>query len=122
MSSTSLSKGRGHHRSRGGVASSSQLTVGSTGGKKGWNGASVSHTSIPPSHSEEASSEDSDSDTSYVDSNDSDEDGSGPKSGHCSIPPPTSSRMKVRGKLVTPVKQNVCKHVTCTVTCHMYVM
>lgn len=96
------------------MASSSQLTVGSTGGKKGWNGASVSHASIPPSHSEEASSEDSDSDTSYADSNDSDEDtgnGSGPK---CSIPPPTSSRMKVRGKLVTPAKQNVCHmHVTC---------
>ena len=66
---------------------------------------------MAPSNSEDVSSEESDSDSSYVEFNDSDDEasngGSNLKSGHCSIPSLTSTRIKLRGKRVTSPKPSI---------------
>lgn len=103
LSSASSTKGRGHrNRFAGGLAlASSSLQSASSYADS--SKASSGHTSLaPPSNSEDVSSEESDSDSSYPESNDSDEEtsnGSSLKSRPCFIPPPTSSRIKLRGKL-----------------------
>lgn len=104
MSSTASTKGRGH-RSRGTGANSGLLAAAMSAevsnNKKPSN--AVAGSSVPPSNSEEVSSEESDSDSSYSESNDTDDETNGTnlKSGPCSIPPP---RIKMRRKLANSSK------------------
>ncbi len=105
VSNVSSTKGRGHRSRGGGVAA---------GGSKKPSSAAVAvahinSSSMLPSNSEDVSSDESDSDSSYLDSNESEEEtsnGSSLKSGpsSVSVPCPASSRPKLRGKLGMPTK------------------
>lgn len=76
---------------------------------------SVHSNSIVPSNSEDISSDESDSDSSYPESNDSDDDtstGSNLKSRDCSVPPLTSTRMKTQEKQLVTTTSVVREHVS----------
>jgi len=108
-----LTKGRGH-RSRGAGGFTGALAAVAEARKN----SNASSSNMAPSNSEDISTDESDSESSYPESNDSEDEtsnGSSLKSGSSSAVPPATSRVPLRGKLITP-KNNASSTMTVVIT------